>query len=150
MIHFYWCHGIVWNNPLMCTTNHFHHCFLPDRVHMCGPDKLFSQLWADSYLLCTWTGELFLELHNGTYTTQAQVNEYTRDSSITFKSAASPTDLKKRLVFTRSSVATASVKLSCMMLRWRAAWQCVVIKLFIILWWRCGTSGGQGSLIQPD
>lgn len=40
---------------------------------MSSPDKLFSQLQADSALLCTWTGELFLELHNGTYTTQAQV-----------------------------------------------------------------------------
>lgn len=43
------------------------------RVLMSSPDKLFSQLQHDSALLCTWTGELFLELHNGTYTTQAQV-----------------------------------------------------------------------------
>lgn len=43
------------------------------RVHTSSPDKLFSQLQADSALLCTWTGELFLELHNGTYTTEAQV-----------------------------------------------------------------------------
>lgn len=42
---------------------------------MSSPDKLFSQLQADSALLCTWTGELFLELHNGTYTTQAQVEQ---------------------------------------------------------------------------
>lgn len=43
------------------------------RVQTSSPDKLFSHLQADSDLLCTWTGELFLELHNGTYTTQAQV-----------------------------------------------------------------------------
>uniref|UniRef100_A0A3P9LWC2 Mannosidase, alpha, class 2C, member 1 n=1 Tax=Oryzias latipes TaxID=8090 RepID=A0A3P9LWC2_ORYLA len=43
------------------------------RVQMSSPDQLFSQLQADSSLLCTWTGELFLELHNGTYTTQAQI-----------------------------------------------------------------------------
>ncbi|MEQ2200519.1 hypothetical protein XENOCAPTIV_030479 [Xenoophorus captivus] len=43
------------------------------KVQMSSPAKLFSQLQADSGLLCTWTGELFLELHNGTYTTQAQV-----------------------------------------------------------------------------
>lgn len=43
------------------------------RVLMSSPDKLFSQLRADTSLLCTWTGELFLELHNGSYTTQAQV-----------------------------------------------------------------------------
>lgn len=43
------------------------------RVQMSTPDELFTRLQADSALLCTWTGELFLELHNGTYTTQAQV-----------------------------------------------------------------------------
>ncbi|XP_077372933.1 alpha-mannosidase 2C1 isoform X1 [Festucalex cinctus] len=48
------------------------------KVHMSSPDKLFSQLWADSHLLCTWTGELFLEMHNGTYTTQAQIKRGNR------------------------------------------------------------------------
>lgn len=43
------------------------------RIQMSSPDRLFSQLRADTSLLCTWTGELFLELHNGSYTTQAQV-----------------------------------------------------------------------------
>ena len=44
------------------------------RVRMSTPDQLFSELLADSALLCSWSGELFLELHNGTYTTQAQVS----------------------------------------------------------------------------
>ncbi|XP_075326037.1 alpha-mannosidase 2C1 isoform X2 [Odontesthes bonariensis] len=48
------------------------------RVQMSSPEKLFSQLQADSALLCTWTGELFLELHNGTYTTQAQIKRENR------------------------------------------------------------------------
>ncbi|XP_072242006.1 alpha-mannosidase 2C1 isoform X2 [Leuresthes tenuis] len=48
------------------------------RVEMSSPEKLFSQLQADSALLCTWTGELFLELHNGTYTTQAQIKRENR------------------------------------------------------------------------
>uniref|UniRef100_A0A7N6AJ25 Alpha-mannosidase 2C1 n=1 Tax=Anabas testudineus TaxID=64144 RepID=A0A7N6AJ25_ANATE len=48
------------------------------KVQMSSPDKLFSQLQADSALLCTWTGELFLELHNGTYTTQAQIKRGNR------------------------------------------------------------------------
>ncbi|KAM9753087.1 alpha-mannosidase 2C1 [Menidia menidia] len=48
------------------------------RVQMSSPDSLFSQLQADSALLCTWTGELFLELHNGTYTTQAQIKRENR------------------------------------------------------------------------
>ncbi|KAL6474259.1 hypothetical protein MHYP_G00178200 [Metynnis hypsauchen] len=43
------------------------------RVHMSSPDQLFSELQASSSLLCTWSGELFLELHNGTYTTQAKI-----------------------------------------------------------------------------
>ncbi|KAF6738905.1 Alpha-mannosidase 2C1 [Oryzias melastigma] len=48
------------------------------KVQMSSPDQLFSQLQADSSLLCTWTGELFLELHNGTYTTQAQIKRENR------------------------------------------------------------------------
>ncbi|XP_048828370.1 alpha-mannosidase 2C1 isoform X2 [Brienomyrus brachyistius] len=43
------------------------------KVQMSGPDRFFCELEADSSLLCTWSGELFLELHNGTYTTQAQI-----------------------------------------------------------------------------
>uniref|UniRef100_A0A673NDU5 Alpha-mannosidase 2C1 n=1 Tax=Sinocyclocheilus rhinocerous TaxID=307959 RepID=A0A673NDU5_9TELE len=43
------------------------------KVQMSSPDVLFSQLESDSSLLCTWVGELFLELHNGTYTTQAKI-----------------------------------------------------------------------------
>uniref|UniRef100_A0A8C4IAL7 alpha-mannosidase n=1 Tax=Dicentrarchus labrax TaxID=13489 RepID=A0A8C4IAL7_DICLA len=48
------------------------------KVQMSSPDRLFSELQADSALLCTWTGELFLELHNGTYTTQAQIKRGNR------------------------------------------------------------------------
>lgn len=43
------------------------------KIQMSSPDLLFSQLESDSDLLCTWVGELFLELHNGTYTTQAKI-----------------------------------------------------------------------------
>ncbi|KAG7473386.1 hypothetical protein MATL_G00095190 [Megalops atlanticus] len=42
-------------------------------VQISSPDRLFSELEANESLLCSWTGELFLELHNGTYTTQAQI-----------------------------------------------------------------------------
>ncbi|XP_061577780.1 alpha-mannosidase 2C1 [Cololabis saira] len=48
------------------------------KVQMSTPDRLFSQLRAESALLCTWSGELFLELHNGTYTTQAQIKRENR------------------------------------------------------------------------
>lgn len=43
------------------------------RVQMSSPEKFFSHLRTNTSLLCTWTGELFLELHNGTYTTEAKV-----------------------------------------------------------------------------
>lgn len=46
---------------------------LSHRVQISTPDQLFSVLEKESSQLCTWVGELFLELHNGTYTTQAQV-----------------------------------------------------------------------------
>uniref|UniRef100_A0A8C1KE57 Mannosidase, alpha, class 2C, member 1 n=1 Tax=Cyprinus carpio TaxID=7962 RepID=A0A8C1KE57_CYPCA len=43
------------------------------KVQMSSLDVLFSLLESDSSLLCTWVGELLLELHNGTYTTQAKI-----------------------------------------------------------------------------
>lgn len=48
------------------------------RVQMSTPDQFFSALEADTSQLCTWVGELFLELHNGTYTTQAQIKKENR------------------------------------------------------------------------
>ncbi|XP_068131706.1 alpha-mannosidase 2C1 [Hyperolius riggenbachi] len=48
------------------------------RVQMSTPDKFFAALEADTAQLCTWVGELFLELHNGTYTTQAQIKKGNR------------------------------------------------------------------------
>lgn len=46
---------------------------LSHRVQISTPEQLFSALEKESGQLCIWVGELFLELHNGTYTTQAQV-----------------------------------------------------------------------------
>ncbi|XP_056428565.1 alpha-mannosidase 2C1 [Hyla sarda] len=48
------------------------------RVHLSTPDRFFSALETDTSQLCTWVGELFLELHNGTYTTQAQIKKGNR------------------------------------------------------------------------
>ncbi|KAM8972229.1 alpha-mannosidase 2C1 [Pelodytes ibericus] len=48
------------------------------RVSLSSPDRFFSALEADTSQLCTWEGELFLELHNGTYTTQAQIKKGNR------------------------------------------------------------------------
>lgn len=46
------------------------------RVQLSSPGRLFSALESDSGQLCAWVGELFLELHNGTYTTHAQVRSW--------------------------------------------------------------------------
>ena len=48
------------------------------RVKLSNPQEFFRSLEScDSNKLCTWVGELYLELHQGTYTTQAQVNKQT-------------------------------------------------------------------------
>ncbi|XP_021061575.1 alpha-mannosidase 2C1 isoform X4 [Mus pahari] len=49
------------------------------RVQLSSPDQLFTALERDSGQLCTWVGELFLELHNGTYTTHAQLKKGNRE-----------------------------------------------------------------------
>uniref|UniRef100_A0ABI7ZY53 alpha-mannosidase n=1 Tax=Felis catus TaxID=9685 RepID=A0ABI7ZY53_FELCA len=49
------------------------------RVQLSSPGRLFSALETDSGQLCTWVGELFLELHNGTYTTHAQIKKGNRE-----------------------------------------------------------------------
>uniref|UniRef100_A0A8C9NH97 alpha-mannosidase n=1 Tax=Serinus canaria TaxID=9135 RepID=A0A8C9NH97_SERCA len=49
------------------------------RVQISTPDQLFTVLEKESSQLCTWVGELFLELHNGTYTTQAQIKKGNRE-----------------------------------------------------------------------
>ena len=40
--------------------------------------SFFQELEESSRDLCTWTGELYLELHRGTYTTQAWIKRYNR------------------------------------------------------------------------
>ncbi|XP_058150537.1 alpha-mannosidase 2C1 isoform X2 [Dasypus novemcinctus] len=49
------------------------------RVQLSSPGRLFSALEGTSGQLCTWVGELFLELHNGTYTSQAQIKKGNRE-----------------------------------------------------------------------
>uniref|UniRef100_A0A7N5KF11 alpha-mannosidase n=1 Tax=Ailuropoda melanoleuca TaxID=9646 RepID=A0A7N5KF11_AILME len=49
------------------------------RVQLSSPGRLFSALESDSGHLCAWVGELFLELHNGTYTTHAQIKKGNRE-----------------------------------------------------------------------
>ncbi|PVD24905.1 hypothetical protein C0Q70_15398 [Pomacea canaliculata] len=49
------------------------------KVKMSTPNEFFSAVeQEDRARLCTWRGELYLELHNGTYTTHAQVKRRNR------------------------------------------------------------------------
>ncbi|XP_070189226.1 alpha-mannosidase 2C1-like isoform X1 [Littorina saxatilis] len=49
------------------------------RVKMSTPDEFFKPIEEkEADKLCTWRGELYLEMHNGTYTTHAKVKERNR------------------------------------------------------------------------
>lgn len=49
------------------------------RVKMSSPDEFFTRVEKeDSSKLCHWNGELYLEMHNGTYTTQAKTKKFNR------------------------------------------------------------------------
>lgn len=49
------------------------------KVKMSTPDEFFSAIEKeDGKKLCRWAGELYLELHNGTYTTHARVKKMNR------------------------------------------------------------------------
>lgn len=45
---------------------------------MSSSDQFFERLEADKEKLYKWVGELYLELHNGTYTSQARIKAYNR------------------------------------------------------------------------
>ena len=46
---------------------------------MASPDEYFRDVETfESERLCHWRGELYLEIHNGTYTTQAKVRGFLR------------------------------------------------------------------------
>ncbi len=48
------------------------------RVEMRSPNEFFTRLERNSQDLLTWVGELYFELHRGTYTTQANNKKYNR------------------------------------------------------------------------
>jgi len=51
------------------------------RVKLSNSQEFFRSLESrDADKLCTWVGELYLELHQGTYTTQAQIKQGNRQS----------------------------------------------------------------------
>lgn len=50
------------------------------RVEMRAPNTFFTRLEKNSEDLMTWVGELYFELHRGTYTSQANNKKYNRQS----------------------------------------------------------------------
>ncbi|VDK83362.1 unnamed protein product [Litomosoides sigmodontis] len=48
------------------------------RVQHATPQEFFNELVKDAHNLCSWKGELYLELHNATYTTQARIKKMNR------------------------------------------------------------------------
>ena len=52
---------------------------------MSTPDEFFSKVEEeDARKLCRWAGELYLELHNGTYTTHAKVSQVSTEVTLKF------------------------------------------------------------------
>ncbi|XP_002739477.2 alpha-mannosidase 2C1-like, partial [Saccoglossus kowalevskii] len=52
------------------------------RIKMSTPEQFFKELEDTSNDLCKWIGELYLELHQGTFTTQAMIKKYNRKLEI--------------------------------------------------------------------
>lgn len=57
------------------------------KMQITTPDQFFSSLEADQRNLCRWVGELFLEMHNGTYTSQAAMKRMVRESEFALRDA---------------------------------------------------------------
>ncbi|XP_042883605.1 alpha-mannosidase 2C1-like [Penaeus japonicus] len=57
------------------------------KMEMKTPDDLFGQLETEQHNFCRWVGELYLELHNGTYTTQAAMKRLCREAEFRLRDA---------------------------------------------------------------
>ncbi|XP_071529830.1 alpha-mannosidase 2C1-like [Panulirus ornatus] len=58
----------------------------PRMEHM-SPNSFFKRLESEKQNLCRWVGELFLELHNGTYTSQANTKRQNRECEFALRDA---------------------------------------------------------------
>ncbi|KAI9203288.1 galactose mutarotase-like domain-containing protein [Polychytrium aggregatum] len=58
---------------------------LPARVEIGDPTAFYQQLEQTSRDLVVWHGELYFELHRGTYTSQAHIKKYNRASELLMK-----------------------------------------------------------------
>ncbi|XP_018024939.1 alpha-mannosidase 2C1-like [Hyalella azteca] len=57
------------------------------RMQMTTPDALFSALEKEQHNFAVWRGELYLELHNGTYTSQAAMKRLCREAEFALRDA---------------------------------------------------------------
>ncbi|XP_068248208.1 alpha-mannosidase 2C1-like [Palaemon carinicauda] len=57
------------------------------KMEMMTPDQMFERLESQQHNFCRWVGELFLELHNGTYTTQAAMKRLCRKVEFALRDA---------------------------------------------------------------
>ncbi|XP_071483559.1 alpha-mannosidase 2C1-like [Diadema antillarum] len=55
------------------------------RIKPSTPDSFFEAIEAESDQLCMWQGELYLELHQGTFTTQAEIKKLNRQLENKFR-----------------------------------------------------------------
>jgi alpha-mannosidase len=55
------------------------------RVTFGDSDEFFAELEKESDKFYKWVGELYLELHNGTYTSQAKIKWYNRKCEFFFR-----------------------------------------------------------------
>ncbi|KAJ3211981.1 Alpha-mannosidase 2C1 [Entophlyctis luteolus] len=53
---------------------------LPASVQFCDPAAFYKTLEGSCHALTRWKGELYFELHRGTYTTHARIKKFNRDS----------------------------------------------------------------------
>ena len=70
----HWSQNLIIPNLVFLCSHLYRSIWNKSRVKMSTPDCFFAEVeHYDSEDLCHWQGELYLELHNGTYTSQAKV-----------------------------------------------------------------------------
>nr|CAB3263608.1 alpha-mannosidase 2C1 [Phallusia mammillata] len=64
--------------PMLERLSRMADCASLPRVKLSSPTDFFTEVEQNAKQLCTWVGELFLELHNGTYTSLANIKKQNR------------------------------------------------------------------------
>ncbi|KAK7070819.1 Alpha-mannosidase 2C1 [Halocaridina rubra] len=96
------------------------------KIQMMTPDDLFTQLESEQHNFCRWVGELFLELHNGTYTTQAAMKKLCRQAEFAIRDA----ELLLSFAVAFLGPSAAATLLQQSMLELEVAWKKVLLNQF--------------------